>query len=104
MDMHVALDRKPLGYGYQFAKWMLFVVEVGLLCLLLIIAFLVPVMPGHPWAKIPQDALLAGLSAIVSLLSGILFVKSSGKSISFASLISTPPCTVGVTVVGRRDL
>lgn len=83
----------------QILMWLFFVVQVCLLCLLLIIAYLVPVVPGHPWAKLPQDALFAGLSAIMSLLSGLLFVRNSGKSFSFGSLISTPPCVVGITVI-----
>ena len=83
----------------QILMWLFFVIQVCFLCLLLIIAYLVPVVPGHPWAKLPQDALFAGLSAMMALLSGSLFVRNSGRTLSFGSLISTPPCVVGITVI-----
>ena len=100
MNVDASLPAKHMGFGYQFLKWTLFVIELCFLYLLLIMAFLVPVIPGAPWGKIPDVALLALLSAVVSLLTGALFLKASrSSSVSLLGLLSTPPCVVGGTVI-----
>jgi hypothetical protein len=98
MEVFASVQNLQTGVGYQFLKWGALVVEIFLLCLLLIVTFLVPV-PPFPHGKVPQEALLVGLSAVVSLAAGALFLKSKQPTMSLVDLISSPPCVMGATVI-----
>ena len=83
----------------RLLKWTAFIVELLLLCVLLIVTFMVPV-PPFQYGKTPQEALLIALSALVSAVTGALFLRGSkGSTMSLVNLISSPPCVVGMTVI-----
>ena len=98
MDVHASTQSDHASVAYQILKWSVFVIELLLLCVLLMVTFLVPVPPS-PYGKVPQEALLVGLSAIVSIATGALFLRRKQPSMSLARLLVTPPCVVGMTVI-----
>lgn len=100
MDVNASAHNPQVGLGYQILKWTTFVVQLGLLFMLLLITFLVPVVPGVPRGKVPEEAFFVLLSAVATAIAGTIFLRGSRNSaMSLVNLISTPPCVVGITVI-----
>jgi len=99
MNINASLQRNHIGVGFQVIKWSVFAVELVLLCLLLMVAFLVPVPPFR-WGKLPQETLIVMLSVIAAAVAGTLFLRGRESStISLKNIVSTPPCVVAITVI-----
>jgi hypothetical protein len=87
------------GRVSQVLKWLLLVIELGLLCVLCLVVFLVPA-PPYP-GKAPEEVGLALLASLTALLCGALFVRNSKEAKrSFVSVLLTPPCVICLCVLG----
>lgn len=99
MDVDTSVQEHRAGFGHKVLKWSLFIIELSVLCVLLIVAFLVPVPPFR-WGKVPQEALLILLSMLAAISAGLLFVRDTPSSkVSVARVVSSPPFVVSITVI-----
>ena len=98
MDTHTENQNSHVGVAYTILKWTVFSAELVLLSVLLMVTFLVPV-PPFPLGKLPQESFLVLLSAAAAFSTGVLFLRSTKSKLAFRSLIGTPPCVIGITVI-----
>lgn len=79
-------------------KWLLFAVEIVVLCMFFLITFFAPVISGV--SKIPLIAALAAGSFVPSVASAICFAwMSDGRSRS-RKIVAAPPMIVCGLVIG----